>query len=61
VLLKYDSNLKNARLRLVPDEVDEEKFWRNYFYKIECYKTELGLPSMLGDRIDHDQRRLLEQ
>ena len=49
-MLKYDRNLSETRDRLVPDEVDEEDFWFNYFYGIERMKQELGLPSRLGGK-----------
>ena len=59
VLLKYDSNLVETRESLVPKEISEEEFWCNYFYSIECIKAELGLPTRLGDRIDHSTRQQL--
>ena len=31
-LLKYDRNLADSREKLVPQEVNEENFWRNYYY-----------------------------
>ena len=31
-LLKYDRNLADSREKLVPAEVSEENFWRNYYY-----------------------------
>ena len=31
-LLKYDRNLSDTREKLVPVEVNEENFWRNYYY-----------------------------
>ena len=31
-MLKYDKNLNESRDKLVPDEVEEEDFWFNYFY-----------------------------
>ena len=43
ILLKMDKNLKKTRHSLVPDLVSEDEFWRNYFYKIECAKAELGV------------------
>jgi len=53
-MLKHDRNLDETRDKMVPDEVEEEDFWRNYFYKIECCKAELGLPTRLGDQIGED-------
>ena len=37
-MLKMDLNLKKIRHELVPEMITEEDFWRNYFYKIECWK-----------------------
>ena len=34
----------------MPDLVSEDNFWRNYFYKIELAKAELGVPTRLGSR-----------
>ena len=39
VLTKYDENLSEAFIRLVPDDVTEEEFWRNFFYHIELWKS----------------------
>ena len=32
ILLKLDKNLKDTRHSLVPDMIEEDDFWRNYFY-----------------------------
>ena len=45
-----DKNLKKTRHDLVPDMINEDDFWRNYFYKIECAKAELGVETKLGPR-----------
>ena len=55
-LLKYDKNLSESREKLVPEEVEEEEFWYNYFYAIESFKVELGLPNRLGDKIGEEER-----
>ena len=55
-MLKLDKNLKKTRHQLVPDMVDEDDFWRNYFYKIECFKAEMGLENRLGSKISVQQR-----
>jgi len=47
ILIKYDRNLGEVRERLVPTEIDEDDFWFNYFYQIECIKQKLGVPNML--------------
>lgn len=38
LLLEEDSNLKKMRYDLVPKEMPEETFWRNYFYRISLVK-----------------------
>ena len=50
ILLKMDMNLKKTRHDLVPELISEDDFWRNYFYKIECAKAELGVETRLGPR-----------
>ena len=55
IMLKLDKNLKKTRHALVPDMLDEDDFWRNYFYKVECFKAELGIDNRLGSRISPDQ------
>jgi hypothetical protein len=41
--LKLDKNLGTKRHALVPDLIDEDDFWRNYFYKIMQFKQEIGV------------------
>ena len=41
VLLKLDKNLGVKRHNLVPDLIEEDDFWRNYFYKIALFKRDL--------------------
>ena len=48
--------LSEARLRLVPDEVSDDEFWRNFFYHIELFKKEQGYDNTLGERVDANQR-----
>ena len=50
-----DKNLKKTRHSLVPDLVSEDEFWRNYFYKIECAKAELGVQTRLGARKSNEE------
>ena len=47
-MLKLDLNLKKTRHELVPELINEDDFWRNYFYKIEMLKRSMGLPTCLG-------------
>ena len=56
-LLKYDRNLSDSREKLVPEEVSEENFWRNYYYQIELIKAEFGVPTRLGPKIEEAQRK----
>lgn len=37
-LLKEDPNLSKMRYELVPKLVNEDTFWRNYFYRVEMLK-----------------------
>ena len=52
VMGKMFPKLHNARFRLVPDEVSEQEFWRNFFYSIELFKLKHGFESRLGNKID---------
>ena len=56
-LTKADSNLGKVREDLVPDMLDENEFWKNYFYKVEQIKAENGLPTRLGGKVDWSARR----
>jgi len=38
ILLLYDKNLSEKRHALVPEMIEEDEFWFNYFYKIEKFK-----------------------
>ncbi|KAI1718135.1 BSD domain-containing protein [Ditylenchus destructor] len=37
-LLKVDLNLQQMRFRLVPKQISEGHFWRNYFYRVSLVK-----------------------
>jgi len=39
VLMKLDPNLNELFNQLVPDEIEEDQFWYNYFYEIEKLKS----------------------
>ena len=57
IMLKLDLNLKKSRHELVPEMITEDDFWRNYFYRIEYMKKELGISShRLGPRIPDSRR-----
>ncbi|ESO88922.1 hypothetical protein LOTGIDRAFT_209828 [Lottia gigantea] len=44
--LQEDLNLKEKRFDLVPKQVSEEVFWRNYFYRVSLIKQSTQLTSM---------------
>ena len=56
IMLKLDKNLRDVRHQLVPDMVEEEDFWRNYFYQMEVIKAVMGLENELGSRIPSELR-----
>ena len=56
IMLKLDLNLKKSRHELVPEMITEDDFWRNYFYKIEVLKRNMGLPHKLGARVSREAR-----
>lgn len=41
--LKANKELENARFFLVPRKISEDKFWRNYFYRIYVIREAYGL------------------
>lgn len=45
-LLKHDSNLEKMRFELVPALVNEETFWRNYFYRVSLIKQSTSLSNL---------------
>ena len=51
-MTKYEENLGDAFIRLVPDDVTEEEFWRNFFYHIELWKKNKGFENLLGEQVD---------
>ena len=57
VMSRICKNLDETRLALVPDEVSEHEFWRNYFYQIELWKKQHGYESKLGGQIDAEERQ----
>ena len=62
IMLKIDLNLKKKRHELVPEMIAEDDFWRNYFYRIEYLKQQLGLePTRLGSRIPNEQRERVRE
>ena len=56
VLVKTDNNLAATYEKLVPDLVDDDHFWCNYFYEIELIKHAHGLPSLIGGQVVVEKR-----
>lgn len=44
--LEEDSNLKDMRFKLVPAKINEENFWRNYFYRVSLIKQSTQLSEL---------------
>jgi len=49
--LAQDENLEKMRFQLVPKKVTEEKFWRNYFYRVSLVKQSTQLSSMADNEM----------
>ncbi|CAH1229297.1 SYAP1 [Branchiostoma lanceolatum] len=47
--LQEDPNLQKMRFELVPKQIKEENFWRNYFYRVSLIKQSTQLSSMAQD------------
>lgn len=45
-VLEADPKLDNLRFKLVPKIISEEKFWRNYFYRVSLIKQSAQLSSL---------------
>jgi len=45
-VLQEDPNLSEMRFKLVPKNVKEEAFWRNYFYRVSLIKQSAQLTAM---------------
>jgi hypothetical protein len=43
-----DPKLAQLRNKLIPTFIEEEEFWKNYFYQVETIKAQLGLQNKLG-------------
>jgi len=44
--LDVDENLKHMRFDLVPKQINEETFWRNYFYRVSLIKQSTQLSAL---------------
>lgn len=49
-VLQEDKNLQGMRFELVPKLVNEETFWRNYFYRVSLIKQSIQLASLGQER-----------
>eukprot|EP00479_Gromia_sphaerica_P004535 TRINITY_DN1532_c0_g1_i3.p1 TRINITY_DN1532_c0_g1~~TRINITY_DN1532_c0_g1_i3.p1 ORF type:complete len:152 (-),score=31.43 TRINITY_DN1532_c0_g1_i3:394-849(-) len=45
--LNADENLRDMRFQLVPKEVSETTFWRNYFYRISLIREKLDVDALI--------------
>ena len=57
IMTKYDLKLAEVREDLVPEQIEEEDFWNNYFYQLETIKKAHNLPNQLGQQLS-DQVRM---
>jgi len=51
-MLEVDPKLSDLRFNLVPKRIPEEKFWRNYFYRVSLIKQSSQLVT-LEEGVDH--------
>lgn len=45
-MLETDSKLNDLRFKLVPKVINEDKFWRNYFYRVSLIKQSSQLATL---------------
>ncbi|XP_060571819.1 synapse-associated protein 1-like isoform X1 [Ruditapes philippinarum] len=59
--LQEDPNLQKMRFELVPKQIKEEMFWRNYFYRVSLIKqsTQLTTLAQHSDGKSHGSRESL--
>eukprot|EP01126_Amoeba_proteus_P063633 TRINITY_DN8788_c0_g1_i3.p1 TRINITY_DN8788_c0_g1~~TRINITY_DN8788_c0_g1_i3.p1 ORF type:complete len:284 (-),score=53.87 TRINITY_DN8788_c0_g1_i3:142-993(-) len=46
--LDGDPELSRVKNELVPKHLDDESFWRNYFYRVDLIRISYGLPPILN-------------
>ena len=56
ILLKLDRGLEAKRYELVPDLIEEEAFWRNYFFAIGQFKASQGIPEEEQLELEEDSQ-----
>lgn len=54
--LEVDENLRAMRFELVPKQLSEEIFWRNYFYRVNLAKqsTQINTPDNMSDLVSEE-------
>eukprot|EP00794_Sanderia_malayensis_P000450 gene450-1092_t len=50
-ILKEDKQLQAMRFKLVPQKIKEEKFWRNYFYRVSLIKQSSQLSTLANTEL----------
>ncbi|PWA14365.1 hypothetical protein CCH79_00011146, partial [Gambusia affinis] len=64
VMLEEDELLRKMRFHLVPKEMTEENFWRNYFYRVSLIKQLAQLTTLTAQQysecLDSDQTENVE-
>jgi len=49
-ILKEDKNLQKMRFELVPKQMKEDNFWRNYFYRVSLIKQSFNLKRLSSSK-----------
>jgi len=52
-MLDVDPKLSDLRFNLVPKRIPEEKFWRNYFYRVSLIKQSSQLVTLEEGTVEH--------
>ncbi|TRY59368.1 hypothetical protein DNTS_013989 [Danionella cerebrum] len=55
VMLQEDQLLNRMRFDLVPKQVKEEVFWRNYFYRVSLIKQSAQLTALAAEKRDEEK------
>lgn len=55
VMLEEDELLRKMRFHLVPKQIKEENFWRNYFYRVSLIKQSAQLTALAAQQEWKDQ------
>ena len=54
LMLSEDPRLEQVRFSLVPKKISEEKFWRNYFYRVHLVKQSIQLGTLKREGMKAD-------